>query len=68
MLCAILDELAPTSDGKSYALQIAFVADRQGHDFRYGTDASKIERELGCPSGNSFQGRLIATVIWYLEH
>jgi dTDP-glucose 4,6-dehydratase len=46
-LCAILDELKPKSNGKSYADQITFVKDRPGHDRRYAIDARKTERELG---------------------
>ena len=46
-LCAILDELAPRADGRSYLDQIAFVPDRPGHDRRYAIDAGKIGRELG---------------------
>jgi dTDP-glucose 4,6-dehydratase len=43
-LCAILDELKPKSDGKSYVDQITFVKDRPGHDRRYAIDASKMKR------------------------
>ncbi|OGT06788.1 MAG: dTDP-glucose 4,6-dehydratase, partial [Gallionellales bacterium RBG_16_57_15] len=46
-VCALLDELRPRADGKSYREQITFVADRPGHDRRYAIDARKIERELG---------------------
>ena len=46
-VCALLDELRPRADGKSYAEQITFVTDRPGHDRRYAIDARKLERELG---------------------
>jgi dTDP-glucose 4,6-dehydratase len=46
-VCALLDELRPRTDGRSYRGQIAYVADRPGHDRRYAIDASKIEHELG---------------------
>lgn len=46
-ICALLDELSPRADGKSYAEQITFVTDRPGHDRRYAIDARKLERELG---------------------
>jgi dTDP-glucose 4,6-dehydratase len=39
ILCAILDELQPRSDGQSYKTQITFVKDRPGHDRRYAIDA-----------------------------
>ena len=67
-LCAILDELKPKSDGKSYADQITFVKDRPGHDRRYAIDASKLERELGWKPQETFETGLRKTVLWYLEN
>jgi dTDP-glucose 4,6-dehydratase len=68
LLCAILDELRPRADGISYASQIAFVADRPGHDRRYAIDAGKIERELGWRPQESFATGIRRTVAWYLAH
>ena len=67
-LCAILDELKPKSNGKSYSDQITFVKDRPGHDRRYAIDASKLERELGLRPQENFETGLRKTVLWYLEH
>ncbi|QDC79084.1 dTDP-glucose 4,6-dehydratase [Candidatus Methylopumilus universalis] len=67
-LCAILDELKPKSDGKSYADQITFVKDRPGHDRRYAIDASKLERDLGWRLQETFETGLRKTVLWYLEN
>ena len=67
-LCAILDELKPKSDGKSYTNQITFVKDRLGHDRRYAIDASKIGHELGWKPQETFETGLRKTVLWYLEH
>ena len=67
-LCAILDELKPKPDGKSYADQITFVKDRPGHDRRYAIDASKLERDLGWRPQETFETGLRKTVIWYLEN
>ena len=67
-LCAILDELKPKSDGKSYADQITFVKDRPGHDRRYAIDASKLEFDLGWRPQETFETGLRKTVLWYLEH
>ena len=67
-LCAILDELKPKPDGKSYADQITFVKDRPGHDRRYAIDASKLERDLGWKPQETFETGLRKTVIWYLEN
>jgi dTDP-glucose 4,6-dehydratase len=67
-LCAILDELKPKSNGKSYSDQITFVKDRLGHDKRYAIDASKLERELGWRPQENFEDGLRKTVLWYLEN
>ncbi len=66
-ICAILDEMQPLPD-KSYAQQIAFVADRPGHDRRYAINIDKIRRELGwAPKISPDQG-LRETVRWYIEN
>ncbi len=67
-LCSLLDELRSRDDGGSYAAQIAFVADRPGHDRRYAIDAGKIGRELGWTPQETFASGLRRTVQWYLEH
>jgi len=67
-LCAILDELKPRADGKSYTAQITYVADRPGHDRRYAIDASKIERELGWKPAETFDTGIRKTVRWYLDN
>jgi dTDP-glucose 4,6-dehydratase len=66
MLCAILDEIKPKSNGKSYLDQIIFVKDRPGHDRRYAIDASKLKCELGWRPKDTFETGLRKTVIWYL--
>jgi dTDP-glucose 4,6-dehydratase len=68
ILCTILNELKPKSDGKSYADQITFVKDRPGHDRRYAIDASKLQRDLGWKPQETFESGLRKTVLWYLEH
>ncbi len=67
-VCALLDELSPRSDGKSYREQITFVADRPGHDRRYAIDARKIERELGWKPAETFDTGIRKTVRWYLDN
>ena len=67
-LCATLDRLRPRADGRSYAAQIAFVADRPGHDQRYAIDASRIRDELGWTPRESFDTGLEATIRWYLDN
>ena len=68
ILCAILDELNPRLNGKSYADQITFVKDRPGHDRRYALNAKKIERELYWKPKETFETGLYKTVLWYLEN
>ena len=67
-ICALLDELSPRADGQPYALQIAFVTDRPGHDRRYAIDAGRLARELGWRPAETFDTGLRKTVCWYLEH
>ena len=67
-ICAILDELKPRADGKSYVEQITYVKDRPGHDRRYAIDASKVERELGWRPKETFDTGIRKTVQWYLDN
>ena len=68
VLCGILDELQPRTDGLSYREQIAFVKDRPGHDRRYAIDARKITTELGWQPAETFSSGMRRTVRWYLDH
>ncbi len=63
-----LDQLKPRADGKPYASQIAFVADRPGHDRRYAIDAAKLEGELGWRAQETFESGIEKTVRWYLAN
>lgn len=68
-ICAILDEVRPRSDKKSYSEQIQFVQDRAGHDWRYAIDDTKAQKELGFTrTYGKFEQGLLATVEWYLRH
>jgi dTDP-glucose 4,6-dehydratase len=67
-ICAILDELKPRPDNKSYVEQITFVTDRPGHDRRYAIDAGKVERELGWRPAETFDTGIRKTVQWYLDN
>lgn len=67
-ICALLDELDPRTDGKSYAEQMVFVQDRPGHDRRYAIDARKLECELGWKPAETFESGIRKTVSWYLEN
>jgi dTDP-glucose 4,6-dehydratase len=67
-VCALLDELRPRADGRSYAEQIGTVADRPGHDKRYAIDASRIRDELGWEPIETFETGIAKTVRWYLDN
>jgi len=67
-ICAVLDELRPRADGRRYGEQIAFVADRPGHDKRYAIDAAKIRSELGWRPLETFESGIRKTVRWYLDN
>ncbi len=67
-ICASLDRKRPRADGKPYADQITFVADRPGHDARYAIDATKILDELGWEPSVTFETGIERTVDWYLNN
>lgn len=67
-ICSLLDELKPRADGKPYASQISYIRDREGHDYRYGVNASKLEKELGWKAVEDFDSGIRKTVQWYLDN
>jgi dTDP-glucose 4,6-dehydratase len=67
-VCALLDEMRPTSAHRPHRELITFVKDRPGHDRRYAVDCSKIRRELGWRPSVGFEQGLRQTVGWYLEN
>jgi dTDP-glucose 4,6-dehydratase len=67
-VCKLLDALRPRADGKPYAQQISYVADRPGHDRRYAIDARKLQAELGWKPAETFESGIRKTVEWYLAN
>lgn len=63
LICEILDQHIPRTDGQSYQEQIAFVSDRLGHDRRYAINADKIRTELGWKAEYDFERGLLKTVL-----
>lgn len=68
-ICTLMDEMNPRADGKPHSSLIAFVEDRQGHDFRYAIDDGKAQKALGFERKYAdFETGLRATVSWYLAN
>jgi dTDP-glucose 4,6-dehydratase len=67
-ICDILDGKLPLAGGGRRRDLITFVTDRPGHDRRYAIDATKIERDLGWRSGQTFESGIEATIDWYLDN
>jgi dTDP-glucose 4,6-dehydratase len=65
-LTDLLDQHLGLTGERSTRRLITFVTDRLGHDRRYATDSSKIERELGWQRAVSFEEGLRRTVAWYV--
>lgn len=58
----------PAARGERIDSLITFVSDRPGHDWRYATDATKVERQLGNKPQETFAAGIQKTVDWYLNH
>lgn len=67
-ICALVDEMAPSTEIGPRRGLIQFVTDRPGHDMRYAIDATKIKAELGWTPAETFASGLRKTVRWYLDH
>ena len=67
LICDILDEIKPATDGKPRRQLITFVSDRPGHDRRYAIDFAKLNTALGWSPRESFKSGLRKTVNWYLN-
>jgi dTDP-glucose 4,6-dehydratase len=80
-LCEIADELfasqpelrsrypaSPASHAAATSSLITFVRDRPGHDRRYATDCSKIERTLDFRPTVTLATGLRQTFEWYLSN
>lgn len=48
--------------------KIKYVLDRQGHDFRYALDFSKIQNNLSWKPEITFENGLDETIQWYTNH
>lgn len=67
-VCALLDELHPSSPTLPHSSLITYVQDRPGHDVRYAIDAAKIKRDLGWVPQETFESGIRKTIQWYLDN
>lgn len=67
LLLNTLDDVLENDPGTSEKL-ITFVKDRQGHDFRYAMDFSRLHGELGWSPTYTLSQGLKNTVNWYLNN
>ena len=65
-ICTILDIKRPAET--PYHQQIAFVADRPGHDLRYAIDPARIRKELKWRPSVTLDEGLEKAVQWYLDN
>lgn len=65
-ICGIMAEELK-GDPEEFNQLITFVSDRPGHDFRYGLDCTKIQRELRWTPRENIESGLAKTVKWYLD-
>ncbi len=73
-ICQILEDVMPGESNLSlsqhgvrrYADLKMFVADRPGHDFRYGIDPTKVQSQLGWNPRHSFESGLRRTIEWFV--
>ena len=67
-VCALLDELRSESEFAPHFSLITHVSDRPGHDLSYAINASKIQREQGWTSEETFESGIRKTVQSYLNN
>ncbi len=65
-ICNYLDKVIPKN--YSHKNLISYVEDRQGHDYRYAINASKIINELNWEPKTNFELGLKITIDWYLKN
>lgn len=65
---SIIEYISENIDSSVDVSLITYVADRKGHDRRYGIDPSKIHREIGWYPETSFETGIVKTIQWYLDN
>ena len=64
----IIDYLNKNVDSSITPALKKFVADRKGHDRRYGIAPDKIKEELGWYPETPFEKGIVLTIDWYLDN
>ncbi len=64
----IIDYVKNNVDGEVGEHMMKYVADRKGHDRRYGIDPEKIKNDLGWYPETAFEVGIVKTIQWYLDH
>lgn len=64
----VIDYLNKNVDSSITPALKKFVADRKGHDRRYGIAPDKIKEELGWYPETCFEVGIVKTIQWYLDH
>lgn len=64
----IIKELQSKYDQGISESLIEYVADRPGHDRRYGIDPTKIKEGLGWYPETAFENGIVKTIDWYMEN
>lgn len=64
----ILEYVKENVDPAAGEHMMKHVADRKGHDRRYGIDPEKIKRDLGWYPETTFEVGIKKTIQWYLNH
>ena len=67
LLCGLMDEKLGRAERESEELS-TYVKGRAGHEKRYESDASKLEKELVWKPCITFAVGLSKTVAWYLDN
>ncbi len=64
----IIDYIKTNVDSEVGEHMIKYVADRKGHDRRYGIDPQKIKDDLGWYPETMFEDGIKLTLKWYLDN
>ncbi len=64
----VIDFVKNNVDSTVGEQMMKYVADRKGHDRRYGIDPEKIKNDLGWYPETTFEVGIIKTIQWYLDN